>query len=178
MNKRLLEQLKYLEINLNPASCFEFGYLVDAKEELEWQYKTDVEKWENRLGSVSLTRKWSISPLFGEGAEIIDHYFINLVEASKLIVSIFESLKDTDTEEFSKQDIIILRLKSFLSIQKKDMDDFWRPKRHLLKESFSEIIDIYISEIKDVGLIDQLPILKDVYSKMYDSWKDAPTYNK
>lgn len=164
MENNIIEQFKYLRDHIDPGIHDEFSVIIRACEELEWREKTDEEKWKLRLGSVSMTRKWSISE---EGREIINYYFLELVEVSKIIVSILDDLQKQESTEFT-----ILRLKVLLLIEKGYIDEFFQPKRHLPKAFFIEMLTTYQKDINNIILIEKLENLKTSYSKMYDRWEE------
>ncbi len=162
MENNIVKQYEYLRDHMNPAVHDEFSVIISAYEELVWREKTDEEKWNKRLGSVSWTRRMSISE---EGREIINYYFLELVEVSKIIVSILDDLQKQESTEFT-----ILRLKALLLIEKGYIDEFFQPKRHLPKGFFIEMLTTYQKDINNSILIEKLENLKTTYSTMYDRW--------
>ena len=100
-----------------------------------------------------------------EGREIINYYFLELVEVSKIIVSILDDLQKQESTEFT-----ILRLNALLIIEKGYIDEYFQPKRHLPKVFFIEMLTTYQKDINDNILIEKLENLKTTYSKMYERW--------
>lgn len=165
---------EFLKENLSPIEANEITLFYTALEDLQWQNLTDEEKWMARLGSATMTQKWSNSPLWGKGSEIIDHYLINLVEVSKIMISIINYLRKDDKVKItlSKENLMLLRIEGFILIEKNNIEQFFDPMKHIHKDFFTSMLNEYRANITDNFLIEQLTLLVNYHHKMYDAWLD------